>query len=165
MLYNENKRFEFYKRKFNSVGYLIYNTRYLFLLYEYKEVPKSCVTKKECLSLVWPMRNQDVRNCSLMDFLKAGFHPLCVGFIKKSLLCIFCYSSVDAMLYGRIYWFRFDGNFDFVKIIYNGISTNDFPICCDCIYNNEMNLKTLLNFKCCYDSSWKYNQYFSVIMS
>ena len=41
---------------------------------------------KEWVSLVWPMRNQDITTCSLLDFLKADLHSPKVGWIWKSLL-------------------------------------------------------------------------------
>ena len=32
----------------------------------------SCFSMKEWVNLVWPMCNQDMMTCSLLDFLKAG---------------------------------------------------------------------------------------------
>ena len=46
----------------------------------------SCFKIKEWVSLVWPIRNRDIINCSLFDFLDAGLHSPKVGWIWKSLL-------------------------------------------------------------------------------
>ena len=46
----------------------------------------SCFKMKAWLSLVWPMRNRNITNCSLLDFLDAGLHSPKVGWIWKSLL-------------------------------------------------------------------------------
>ena len=48
----------------------------------------SCFKMKEWVSLVWPIRNQDITTCSLLDFLDAGLHSPKVGWIWKSLLCM-----------------------------------------------------------------------------
>ena len=45
-----------------------------------------CFSMKEWVSLVWPMHNQDIMTCSLLDFLKAGLHSPKVGWIWKRLL-------------------------------------------------------------------------------
>ena len=59
---------------------------------------------KECVTLARPMRNQDIVNCSFLDFLKAGFHFPYVRFIRKSLLCMLLFQCC-CQLYGRIYRF------------------------------------------------------------
>ena len=46
----------------------------------------SCFKMKEWVSLAWPIRNQDITTCSLLDFLDAGLHSPKVGWIWKSLL-------------------------------------------------------------------------------
>ena len=46
----------------------------------------SCFSMKEWMSFVWPMCNQDITTCSLLDFLKPGLHSPKVGWIWKSLL-------------------------------------------------------------------------------
>ena len=46
----------------------------------------SCLKMKEWVNLVWPMCNQDIMTCSLLDFLDAGLHSPKVGWIWKSLL-------------------------------------------------------------------------------
>ena len=46
----------------------------------------SCFKMKEWVSLIWPIRNQDITTRSLLDFLNAGLHSPKVGWIWKSLL-------------------------------------------------------------------------------
>ena len=70
----KNVLWELNEKMFNSVKCLTSYIQWLFLLFEYKGVWKSYVT----------ICNQIVI-CSLLDFLKAGFHSLSIGFIKKSL--------------------------------------------------------------------------------
>ena len=46
----------------------------------------SCFKMKEWVSLVWPIRNRDITNCSLLDFLDASVQSPKVDWIWKSLL-------------------------------------------------------------------------------
>ena len=46
----------------------------------------SCFKMKEWVSLVWPIRNRDIKTCSLLDFLDASLHSPMMGWIWKSLL-------------------------------------------------------------------------------
>ena len=48
----------------------------------------SCFSMKEWVSLVWPMHNQDIMTCSLLDFLRVGLHSLKACWIWKSLLLV-----------------------------------------------------------------------------
>ena len=43
-----------------------------------------CLIIKGELSIVWPMQNWDIGICFFLNFLKTGFHPMSVGFIRKS---------------------------------------------------------------------------------
>ena len=49
----------------------------------------SCFSMKAWASLVWPMRNQDITTCSLLDFLNAVLYSAKVVWIWKSLLWMF----------------------------------------------------------------------------
>ena len=45
----------------------------------------SYLNLRDCVSVVWPMRNRDVMSFTSLNFLKPSFHSLRVGFIQKSL--------------------------------------------------------------------------------
>ena len=49
----------------------------------------SCCSMKAWVSLVWPVRDQDIMTCSLLDVLKDGLYSSNVGWIWKSLLWMF----------------------------------------------------------------------------
>ena len=58
----------------------------------------------ECVILVWPIGNRDIKYCSLRDFLRASLHSRKVSLIRKSFgRCH--YSCIVAILRGWIYWF------------------------------------------------------------
>ena len=46
----------------------------------------SCFSMKEWVSLVWPIRNRDITNCSLLDFLDTGLHSPKVGLNLKEFI-------------------------------------------------------------------------------
>ena len=72
----------------------------------------SCFSMKEWVSIVWPMHNQDIMTCSLLDFLKAGLHSPKVGWIWKSLLwvllfqccCHFLWRNLLILGFRSVYW-------------------------------------------------------------
>ena len=65
----------------------------------------SCLSIKECVSLLWPIRNRVIVTCSFRDFRKAGRHSHKRGLTWNSLLLVFLFQHGCHFFYGGNYLF------------------------------------------------------------
>ena len=90
---NNSVRLVTLKNRFLMTSKALHSIRMCLTVHVVRQVKycgcSSCCSIKAWVSLVWPMHNQDITTCSLLDFLKAGLHSPKVGWTWKSLLWMF----------------------------------------------------------------------------
>ena len=63
----------------------------------------SCLSIKECVSLLWPIRNRVIVTCSFRDFRKAGRHSPKKGLTWNSLLLEFLFLRCCHFLWRKLF--------------------------------------------------------------
>ena len=63
----------------------------------------SCLSIKECVNLLWPIRNRVIVTCSFCDFRKAGHHPPKKGLTWNSLLLVFLFQRCCYFLWWKLF--------------------------------------------------------------
>ena len=67
----------------------------------------SCLSIKECVSLLWPIHNRVIVTCSFRDFRKAGYHSPKKGLTWNSLLLVFLFQYCCHFLWRKLFIFGF----------------------------------------------------------
>ena len=67
----------------------------------------SCLSIKECVSLVWPMCSLDIMTCSFLDFLETGLQSPKVGLIMESLLWVLLFQRCCHFVWKNLFIFDF----------------------------------------------------------
>ena len=67
----------------------------------------SCLSIKECVSLLWPIRNRVIVTCSFRDFRKAGCYSPKKGLTWNSLLLVFLFQCCCHFLWRKLFIFGF----------------------------------------------------------
>ena len=63
----------------------------------------SCLSIKECISLLWPIRYRVIVTCSFGDFWKAGHHSPKKGLTWNSLLLVFLFQRCCHLLLKKLF--------------------------------------------------------------